>query len=407
MNVSRWLSWLTLATIGTGTIFLGSGQRAIAQSPFDQTEISPSTEIVLFASPIGSSNRYQLIILEQLTTARECWQDNGGIIDPLLLDFDFTGICRRNNDSNGYSLRMAQEDLGIHYSLRVISRNDHLELVATHRSDPAAQNPVVIGRSPQGLTSGFVRIDLYPNWRLTRRSYQGSTLGHFYLTHDVEVSTYLAMSGSQTTPSTPPPSLFEPSTSDPSTPSTVPSVIPDPEPLPEPDAPTQIPDVLNPGLTDEITLPSEDSTPLTQEPDSQTTDPVPQTIQVPTPPPVINPPPSPQNQDSIILDFEAENSSQNQTIIPPTPLSTTSTAPPQPPSDLASALGFSYRVVVPVSNPQTQAELRRAVPDAFPVYIDGQVMMQMGLFEELDSADEFKMQLRSQGFRDADVQPVD
>jgi hypothetical protein len=47
--------------------------------------------------------------LEQIPGKQKCWSESGSnpvMIDPLLLNFDFTGICRRATDSNGYSIRL-------------------------------------------------------------------------------------------------------------------------------------------------------------------------------------------------------------------------------------------------------------------------------------------------------------
>ena len=42
-----------------------------------------------------------------------------GLVDPALNRFDFTGICSRYIDSNGYSLRVGEEDLASRYRLRL------------------------------------------------------------------------------------------------------------------------------------------------------------------------------------------------------------------------------------------------------------------------------------------------
>jgi len=150
---------------------------------FEQTEVDQS-KLIAIAAPVGNHG-YQLLILEQVTDSRLCWQVQGSqpaIVDPLLLQFDFTGICSRSTDSNGYSVRLAGEDYGLQYSLRVQQRGQDLVLVATPFRDKGAPE-LEIGRA-HGVGTGFVRLDLDPGWRFTKRAFGGKTLGHIYLTRD-------------------------------------------------------------------------------------------------------------------------------------------------------------------------------------------------------------------------------
>jgi hypothetical protein len=100
----------------------------------------------------------------------------------LLLNFDFTDICGRSSDTNGYSIREAGKDLGWRYELSIVRRGNDLVLLGTNNIDPKAM-PIEIGRS-HGMTNGFVKLYLNPGWRFTKRTYQGHTLGHVYLTTD-------------------------------------------------------------------------------------------------------------------------------------------------------------------------------------------------------------------------------
>jgi N-acetylmuramoyl-L-alanine amidase len=77
---------------------------------------------------------------------------------------------------------MSGEDLGLDYLLRIVERNGELVLVGTPRVNRSA-GEVEIG-STQGMTNGFAKIILNPGWRFTRRTYQGKSLGHIYLTTD-------------------------------------------------------------------------------------------------------------------------------------------------------------------------------------------------------------------------------
>lgn len=152
------------------------GQREVEQEKF-----------IAIAAPREGGTAHQLLIVEQISDERLCWAEYGSNpirVDPLLANFDFTGICGRSTDSNGYSLRVNGQDLGLDYSLRVVHRNDDLVLVAAP-SDPSDRSTpeVEVGRA-LGMTDGFARILLNPGWRFTKRTLDDRTLGHVYLTYE-------------------------------------------------------------------------------------------------------------------------------------------------------------------------------------------------------------------------------
>lgn len=147
---------------------------------FDETEVDQN-RVAAIAVP-RLSGGYQLLILEQLSDLKQCWSETGSrptIVDPLLLEFDFTGICGRATDSNGYSIRMGGTDLGLIYTLSVQTNGSEVLLVAS--SITRSGNPIIIGKT-YGMSNGFMKIILEPGWRLTKRTYQGKVLGHFYFT---------------------------------------------------------------------------------------------------------------------------------------------------------------------------------------------------------------------------------
>lgn len=150
---------------------------------FDETEIDQNA-VVAVAEPYGEVGKtnYNLILIEQVPGKQPaCWGESGSgpvQVDPLLLNFDFSGVCRRATDSNGYSVRIDGQDLGQKYLLRIAPRNGELVLVATPRERGLAE--LLIGRS-YGSADGFLKIFLDPAWRFTRRTYQGKALGHTYL----------------------------------------------------------------------------------------------------------------------------------------------------------------------------------------------------------------------------------
>lgn len=180
MNTSKWLQVVLLAT----TSFFTFGTFSpTAASTFEIAEVNTDNFIAV-AAPFGE-NKHQLLIIEQLSNRRACWSESGSnpvSVEPLLLNFDFTGICGRSTDSNGYSLRMDGQDLGLDYLLRLVERNGELILVGTNRRDRKAPE-IEVGRT-RGMSDGFEKIFLDSGWRFTRRTYQGKALGHIYLTND-------------------------------------------------------------------------------------------------------------------------------------------------------------------------------------------------------------------------------
>ncbi|MBD3883372.1 DUF3747 domain-containing protein [Phormidium tenue FACHB-886] len=156
-----------------------------AAGQFDQKEVDQS-KFVAVASPYRGGSAFQLLVLEQVSDSRPCWSEFGNeptLIDPLLLQFDFTGICSRSTDSNGYSIRVNGEDLGLRYSLRIVKQGDDMLLVGAP-SDRSAQ-AIVVGRT-HGVAADFAKITLDPGWRFTKRVFGDRTLGHVYLTFEGE-----------------------------------------------------------------------------------------------------------------------------------------------------------------------------------------------------------------------------
>lgn len=127
---------------------------------------------------------YKLVVIEQIPGKSQCWAEQGiapVAVDPLLMDFDFTGHCHRATDGNGYSVRINGEERGSDFLLQVVEQNNELLLLATQRD--SSQVPLVIGRT-NGKSNGITKILLNPGWNLTKRSYQGEELSHFYFSQE-------------------------------------------------------------------------------------------------------------------------------------------------------------------------------------------------------------------------------
>ncbi|MGB3508670.1 MAG: DUF3747 domain-containing protein [Microcoleaceae cyanobacterium] len=168
-----------LATLGILTLCSHRGANA---NIFDQQEVDQNRFIAI---AVPRAFGPQLLILEQKSDQRLCWAESGdrpSLVDPLLLNFDFTGICGRATDSNGYSIRMADTDMALDYALSLQSSGGDVRLMGISRVDSTAPR-LLIGRT-YGLADGFTKIVLEPGWRFAKRSYQGKELGHVYLTTD-------------------------------------------------------------------------------------------------------------------------------------------------------------------------------------------------------------------------------
>ncbi|MGK7910593.1 MAG: DUF3747 domain-containing protein [Synechococcus sp.] len=157
-----------------------------SQSLFSKAEVE-GEDFLVMAAPRGLTGDYFLMIVEQQADDQACWQENGTApieVEPLLLTFDYTGICSRMADSNAYSIRMADNDLGLNYSLRVVPQDGELLLRGYANTDFSAP-PIEIARTYGVSNTGFTRFVLNPGWRLTRRVFEERQLGHIYLTSDL------------------------------------------------------------------------------------------------------------------------------------------------------------------------------------------------------------------------------
>ncbi len=249
------LSSVSLATLAISIVTTRPFLHAAVT--FGQKEIEQSRFIVMTV-PRGQT-AYNLLMIEQLatsTTQRACWQVNNDAaqtVEPLLLNFNFAGICGRGTDSNAFSIRMAGEDLGLKYTLRLVERGSVVVLVATptDRTLPELE----LGRTRANLRD-YMKIDLDPGWRLTRRTYNGRDLGHVYFTNNLSLTTIAAQQPQPPSSPSPSPQPFPSPSPSPSirsspspspaptpvaspTPSASPSASPSPIPVPSPSSTAQ------------------------------------------------------------------------------------------------------------------------------------------------------------------------
>ena len=135
---------------------------------------------------------WNLLVLEQVAAAPRCWERRSdGLIDPTLNRFNFAGICSRYIDSNGYSLRIGEQDLASSHRLRLVQVGQELRLQASSVDTPT-DLLVGRGRVPLRDRDGFVLISLEPGWSLQRRTYQGRGLSHLYFANSDSLPVLLA-----------------------------------------------------------------------------------------------------------------------------------------------------------------------------------------------------------------------
>jgi N-acetylmuramoyl-L-alanine amidase len=178
LSISRFLGVLT------ATAAIAAATPDAKAASFGETEINQS-EYIAVAAPFGQGE-HQLLIIGQISNKQPCWSESGSnpvIIDPLLVKFDFTGICDRKTDANGYSIRIDGEDQALNYSLRIRRRNGDLVLVGSPPPNSQGQE-IELGRAG-GVTDGFAKIKLDPDWRFTKRTFEKKVLGHIYITKGI------------------------------------------------------------------------------------------------------------------------------------------------------------------------------------------------------------------------------
>lgn len=175
-----------IAIAASATFAVGATFSKVQAATFSEKEIDQS-KFVLVAAPVGTSGIHQLLILEQISPDKQCWSESGSnpvVIDPLLLNFDFTGLCGRSVDSNGYSIRVDGEDLGGRYLLQIRKTDTDMVLMGIPDSKAGGDQAIELGRT-NGKTPGFAKINLDPDWRLTKRTFKKKTLGHVYISKGI------------------------------------------------------------------------------------------------------------------------------------------------------------------------------------------------------------------------------
>ena len=205
----------TPATPATGTPAQANQSSTFGAQETDQTPYILSTNPT---SSLGGKQRYGLMILEQKQNRVPCFDTVGSnptTVLPLLAQLpDFSGLCGRSTDTNGYLVRANGSDLK--YDPVLEEQNGVLVLYAKPTPfAPRGSQPFVIGKTDGISPSGYTKIFLNPGWRLARQTFNNSVTGRTYLANDLTVAQLVQQSGGQvavtppTTP-TPPPVVISP-----------------------------------------------------------------------------------------------------------------------------------------------------------------------------------------------------
>ncbi|MCZ8119167.1 MAG: DUF3747 domain-containing protein [Microcystis sp. LE18-22.4A] len=354
MNLKSSLKFTLLFSLLGGCLLTTPSQATL----FEQREVNQE-DFIAIARPYGNG-KYDLLILQQIPGKRQCWAVNGTeptIVQPLLLDFDFTGSCERATDSNGYSLRIQGKDYGLEYLLRIVQRNGELVLVGTPRNP--RQSEVIIGRT-KGLGTGLMQIYLIDGWRFTKRSLAGQNLSHIYLTAD--------------SPNfNPPPELLAGNSYS----------------LPRESVKAETP--VNPAANPEVreyTFTAAE-TAVESNPQPVVNNPVPEPNLTPPSPVTPNLPP-----------LTPPNSQNNNAIVPPPPprnlgnprslsdVITFNRAAANPSSgNMSNSSRQGFKVVIEAKTESDRTRVRSLYPDAFPTSHQGRRVWQIGAFSSRDKAE--------------------
>jgi len=163
---------------------VGATAPSLASALFQAVDLSQES-FVLVAAPIGDGTRAQLNIYEQVKPTRPCFTvasvppGTPAQVEPLLGSFDFTGICSRFIDANGYSVRVGGDDLAVSYRLTVLRQSGDNVLLAVPTK--AGAGPEMVVARTQGPGTGFLQLVFEPGWQLKRRAFGGRNLGHVYI----------------------------------------------------------------------------------------------------------------------------------------------------------------------------------------------------------------------------------
>ncbi|MGB3510186.1 MAG: DUF3747 domain-containing protein [Microcoleaceae cyanobacterium] len=181
----------SIATIVTTIFFtINSVTPAQASFNFDEVKIDQNQVIAMAMglSDLKGASAYKLMILEQHSNEISCWNETETetetelypiLVKPLLVNFNYSGICQQATDSNDYSIRVDGNDLSLSHRLILENIDDEIKLFGIS----IMGDKKLIGRT-RGLSDGIMKIFLEPGWQFTKRSDWEKVPGHFYFSYD-------------------------------------------------------------------------------------------------------------------------------------------------------------------------------------------------------------------------------
>ncbi len=212
-----------LGTMGQGMATtqtaLPSVENSVGQllaQTFGNVPVNEANFLVVSA-PGSAAQPYRLMIVEQLSNNRACWQIPNANVRPTEINalwntFDFTGVCRLQRDSNGYAVRAGGQDVN---GARFEINNRNGDLLLQFAPSTTSRERITIGRTGGISSTGFTKIHLDPGWSLTKRTFEGQIVSSHlvYFTNNLTLAQLLEGSetgGGGTTPPvvTPPPTAL-------------------------------------------------------------------------------------------------------------------------------------------------------------------------------------------------------
>ncbi|MFK8185908.1 MAG: DUF3747 domain-containing protein [Phormidesmis sp.] len=156
----------------------------------NETSQAPFIMVAQPTSRLGGRQRYGLMIIEQKKADPLCYSTTGSSptqVNVLLLNFDFSGICGKSTDTNGYLLRTANED--IKYDPVIENEDGVLVLYGVPRrsAGPDAER-FIIGQTDGIAANGFTQIFFKPGWRLARQTFNNANTGRTYIANDLTLA---------------------------------------------------------------------------------------------------------------------------------------------------------------------------------------------------------------------------
>ena len=165
-----------LSACAVGLAAIAGSLPGLTRALFDSRPLNQERFAIL-AQAVGT-DRWKLLVLEQIKTRPLCWEERqDGLMNPSLNNFDFTGICSRYLDSNGYSLRTSGTDADKRYRLRLNQSRNGLTLQAMD-SLRGGGITVARARNVRRDKNAFVKLTFEHGWSLERSSYKGTTISH-------------------------------------------------------------------------------------------------------------------------------------------------------------------------------------------------------------------------------------